>query len=289
MTCFTNIRDLDRYLLRYLSNYELIKISQVNLYFRNVVCNEEFFKLKLASLYPDTLKYYNTMQTWKQYFFETCNLINKINKIRPDLNYKYKYGNPLTQYTLLNEGWCIFYLFTQSVDYGELALIEFILKSKYRLSKSIKKTALFSAIKKGNKTLVDFLLEWYGYLINYHEAIIRAVCENQLEIVKYLFECEAILLGNPQSKIQVNLDEAFFYAANRENLPIIKYLVEHGANIHHYSDYALKHNICRKNTEIVKYLILKGADTESVKEKDHIDFLSNLNYSSNSKRRKVDK
>jgi hypothetical protein len=73
-----------------------------------------------------------------------------------------------------------------------------------------------------------------------------------LEVVKYLIEHGA--------NINADNDAALRFSAQNGHLEIVKYLIEHGANIHSVNDHALRFSAQKGHLEIVKYLIEHGAN-----------------------------
>ena len=84
-------KDIDREILfKIKDDKEFLKSCNLNNYFRNEVCNDNFFRTRLSITYPNTLKYKINEQTWKQYFLE---VIYYIAKLKEDYRYKYEDGN----------------------------------------------------------------------------------------------------------------------------------------------------------------------------------------------------
>ena len=75
----------------------------------------------------------------------------------------------------------------------------------------------------------------------------------QGDIVKYLIEHGA--------NIHANNDAALGTSAAAGHLSIVKYLVEHGANIHANNDYALRITTEHGHSEIATYLMINDTDT----------------------------
>jgi hypothetical protein len=88
-----------------------------------------------------------------------------------------------------------------------------------------------------------------------HFILKWAAQKNDLELVKYL-----IGLG---CDIHADGDGPLWTACLNGHLEIIKYLVEHGANIHAIHEYPLGCAAKNGHLEIVKYLVEKGADIKN--------------------------
>ena len=57
-----------------------------------------------------------------------------------------------------------------------------------------------------------------------------------------------------------NDDAMLINCVDDNNLELVKYLIEHGANIHARDDYAIRHSARKGYADIVSYLIGKGAN-----------------------------
>ena len=79
----------------------------------------------------------------------------------------------------------------------------------------------------------------------------KAAQKGYLDIVKYLIEHGA--------NININ-EQTICCALERGHFDVVEYLIEHGANIHAGYDYALRHASEYGHLEIVKYLVEHGAD-----------------------------
>ena len=79
-----------------------------------------------------------------------------------------------------------------------------------------------------------------------------AAYNGHLEIVKFLVEHKA--------DIHVNDDLALSYAARKGHLEVVQYLVNQGADIHAKNEWALKWAVESDHVEVVKFLIDQGAD-----------------------------
>ena len=90
----------------------------------------------------------------------------------------------------------------------------------------------------------------YGY--SKDDSLIIASEKGLFPLVKYLVETGA--------DITANNNEAVRWASARGYLPVVKYLVEHGANINARNNQALIEAVQRGNFQIIKYLVENGAN-----------------------------
>ena len=59
-------KDIDREILfKIKEDKEFLKVCNLNNYFRNEVCNDNFFRTRLSITYPNTLKYKAEKISWK--------------------------------------------------------------------------------------------------------------------------------------------------------------------------------------------------------------------------------
>ena len=94
-------KDQDREILLNIDNdKDLLKACSVNKYINQEVCNDMFFRNRLARTYPDTLKYKSGDMKWKQYFLR---VIYYIAKMKEDYRYKYEEGDPKTLYEIFKQ------------------------------------------------------------------------------------------------------------------------------------------------------------------------------------------
>jgi len=91
---------------------------------------------------------------------------------------------------------------------------------------------------------------------NMNDVLLTAVRHEELSLVKYALDKGA--------NIHFRNDEALIRASGYRNLKIIKYLIEHGADIHAQNDLAFVHACsCSErdlNVNTIEYLVEKGAN-----------------------------
>ena len=94
----TGIIDQDReILLNIKEDQDLLKACILNKYFYKKVCNDMFFRNRLAKTYPNTLEFKPENETWKQFFLR---MIYYIAKLKEEHNYQYTDGHPQTIYKI---------------------------------------------------------------------------------------------------------------------------------------------------------------------------------------------
>src|SRR5437867_4020276 len=75
---------------------------------------------------------------------------------------------------------------------------------------------------------------------------------------------ETIIIPMPEvPKTQEGLNDALSLASEKDQLGVVKYLVNKGANVHAHDDLALRRASAHGHSEIVKYLISVGANVHA--------------------------
>ena len=93
----TGLKDTDREILSKLeSDRDLLNACAVNKYAWKL-CDDDFFRNRLASKYPDTIKYKNR-KSWKEYYLKT---IFYISRMFEEYNFVYKTGDPQIYYDIM--------------------------------------------------------------------------------------------------------------------------------------------------------------------------------------------
>jgi hypothetical protein len=105
----------------------------------------------------------------------------------------------------------------------------------------------------GNWDMVKWLAGLNQHLCDY--AIRAAVICSQIDILMNL-----ITLSMDRKTRSRRLDFAVIRAASAGNLPIVKQLILHGADIHTINDTPLREASFQGHLDIVKYLVLQGVD-----------------------------
>lgn len=121
MKSISGYKDTDREILLKMDDENFLKTCNLNNYFKNEVCNDNFFKKRLQEKYPDTLELNEYGNDWKRYFLE---VVYYISKLKEEFNYDYYEGDPLSIYIDLQE------TFVHPVFLNQ-PLIDFLLKSNF--------------------------------------------------------------------------------------------------------------------------------------------------------------
>ncbi len=220
--------DVDRLIVAYLNDEDILKIYKLNKYTYEKVCNETFFRNLVYTRYQNTIKYKDYVKTksWKNYYFNIVYYIDKLkNKHKVDYN-NLKNTSPEMEY-LTCELYNNFYAINPSL--------------KFKMSENM----YFLIIK--------YIYEKKGVIPCYKE-LFNFACENgYLHLVKYF-----VSIG-----INVGKSSGLMSASENGHLEVVEFLVESGANIHFGQDYSLKWACHNGHLEVVKYLTEKGADIHS--------------------------
>ena len=248
----TGLKDIDRLVLQYLDDRELLRICSVDRKTWNEVCNDDFLKRRL-SRYPNIQKYKNQDETWKQFFLRA---IYYISKLKEDFEFQYTEGDFQRYYDILSN-----YEENELMDkaaeigFGSIPFLDYLLKRGLVISP----LTLNIAAKKGNLEAVKFLVEHGGIVHAWHNLTLRSASgKGHLEIVKFLVEQGA--------DIHANEDEPLRAASRSGHLEVVKYLMELGANVHANEDEALRGASERGHLKMVKFLVEHGADVHAKKD-----------------------
>ena len=216
---FSGNKDIDRCILLFLPDKDLLTVCRLNKYLYNVVCDDNFYYNKLLKSYPDTLKYWdNGYRTYTQFYLT---MISYIFKLEKEFNYAYVKGNPEVQYRLFHYNRDSQRLLNKSIKVKELELVK-------------------ESIKRG------------AYINGYDSHTLSLAIEvKDLEIFKYLFTHETNSHRDDQNLLR--------YAIENGYLEIVKYLVQFGLNIDLYNDISLLRAGLRGHQEVVNYFTERGA------------------------------
>ena len=75
----TNLKDVDREILSYIDDKELLKICSINKKAWNHVCDENFLKRRLSK-YPEIEQYKKENESWKRFFSRLICCVSKMEK-----------------------------------------------------------------------------------------------------------------------------------------------------------------------------------------------------------------
>ena len=177
----TGIKDLDREILSYIPDEELLKVCSINKYFYYKVCDDAFLKRRL-----DKYKIAK-IEPGKKFFVDVIYCIPKMRSI----GFGYTFGNLKKQYILLKE---YFYvegrMAVEAAIEGELAILIYLFNSgKCRDFRYNNCQVLRRASENGQLEVVKYLVETRSDIHVYGDFPLRIACKNgHFEVVKYLIE-----------------------------------------------------------------------------------------------------
>lgn len=131
---------------------------------------------------------------------------------------------------------------------ANLSVIRFLIENGVSV-KANDNFALLYSIKNGNLDVIKLLFEFDNYENEIRMASIESVKYDNLEVVKYII-----------AKRANNYRGLLKYAALNNNLKIVSYLVENGANVNGGYGKPLLYSVRKGNLEIVSYLVENGAN-----------------------------
>ena len=242
----SGLKDVDREILKYVDDKELLKICSIDRKTWNEICDDNFLKRRLAR-YPDIEKFKKEDESYKQFFLR---VIYYTSKMREEFEFEYKDDDFIHQYKLLKE-----YqndsskLLWHVSKHGYLDLVKHIVKKG--VSSDELSNVLISASLNGKLEIVKWLVE-NGADVNFkgNLAMTWASDNGHWEVVKYLIERGA--------NVHENREHVLKNASRTGTLDIVRYLVEHGANVK-ADELVLLNAYWGKNEEIKQYLIQQGA------------------------------
>ena len=257
MNSFSGLKDIDRHILTFLPDADLIRCCSLNRHFYNNICDDKFFYRLLAlkfNISEYRLQSNISQSTYKSYYLQ---MVYYISKLKDEYNYFYISGNPKIQYEIFQElknVWNGSYfeisekrqLLYSSCEKGQLSLV----KESVMRGTDIHfgdEYALRLASEKGYLDIVKYLISLGADIHRYRDSIIKDASEyGQLEIVKYL-----VSLG---VDIHAEDDYLLKIASSQGHLELVKYLVSLRANIYAENSFALKIATENNYLEIVNYL-----------------------------------
>ena len=273
----TGDKNTDRIVLDNITDdRELLEICKTNKTVYERVCDETFFRNRVMSKYPETVIYKDVIKTtrnWKNYFL---NIVYYIDLLK--IKYKFEYraeGSPELEY-LARKSIVGDYDKNLALElaskYGKLELVKYLVEHgadiKIHYSES-----LIQASKNGHLPVVEYLVK-HGANITAHDniALQLASARGHLPVVEYLVRHGGDVTANNYEPLKaayrnkhfpvINYliqnsevaNEALAYASDIADLFLIKYLVDHGADIHFNDDYVFRSAIRNGNVEIVDYI-----------------------------------
>jgi hypothetical protein len=237
MSKLTGLKDVDREVLKYLTDKDLLVACSVDKRMLNEVCDDGFFRRRLSK-YPGIEKYKKENESWKQFFLRFVYYTSKMWE-----NYKFQYteGNFKRQYDVLKR-YKKDVLLQYSAREGILPLVKYSLQQEANIH-TVDDFALRYASMYGYIDTVKYLVEQGANIhADNDDALRTASLNGNLEIVKYLVEHGA--------DIHAKEDFALRWTSINGHLDVVKYLVEQGANVYAKNDEAFR----TKHIDILKYL-----------------------------------
>ena len=252
MSKLTGLKDVDREVLKHVSDKDLLVACSVDRRMWNEVCDDAFLRRRLTTKYSDIEKYKTWNETWKRFFLR---FVYYISKMWEKYSFEYTGGDFKKQYTMLQTYKGDELLF-QAASEGELSLLDYSIKQGgdiHAVDVFLGATALSMAARNNNLDIVHYLVE-RGVDIHMSEdlALRNAALHGNLDVVKYLVEKGA--------DIHTRADFPVRWASENGHLDVVKYLVEKGANINSGREYALRYASENGHLDVVKYLVEQGAD-----------------------------
>ena len=216
----TELKDIDREVLKYVDDKELLMASSLNRKTWYEVCDDNFLRRRLSK-YPNVEKCKKETESWKRFYLRA---IHYIEKMKEKFGFDYSDGDFRLQYDILKDsGNDEKDLLNRSSAYAQLSLIKFAVSQGAR-------------IYPGGSVAVSWAAE-----------------NGHLDIVKYLVE-------DQKADIHYNDEFALQWASGAGYLDVVKYLVEHGANIQEREDGALRQASKNGHLDVAEYLLRMGAN-----------------------------
>ena len=185
----TGLKDVDRELLKYVSDRDLLEVCSLDRRTWNEVCDDNFLKRRLAR-YPGIEKYKEENESWKRFFLR---VIYYTSRMKEKFKFDYVYGDFKKQYNLLKKSKYtgINELLSRTLlDYEktDLPLVRYAVENGADIHDN-DDWPLWRAAENGNTELVRYLIDNGANVhARYDEALRRAVAFGNLETVKYLIE-----------------------------------------------------------------------------------------------------
>lgn len=235
-------RDAARLVLMEMNDKDLLNMCQINEYYRNKICNDQFFHRRLLQKYPDTLQNKPKDMSYKDWHLR---VVYYVAKLKEEFNYDYTGGNPKVQLEIFTynkpNGIAI-----DAARKGELNLIKY-LENKDLVPPGMYSYMLRFASEYGKLDVVKYLIEKeIGDKNDLIISLSSAAGNSHLDVVKYLIAKGVNINGNGNLPLKSAISD--------KKLEMVKYLVEHGADIHSNNNWALRYSEEWGNTEITDYL-----------------------------------
>ena len=211
MNDLTGLKDIDREILKYIPDDELLKVCSINRRMRNDVCDDNFLRRRMCK-YPKIINYKKLNETWKQFFLK---FVYYTSKMREKYGFHYTDGDFKRQYELLERDGKR-NLIQDFADHGELSLVKFSVEQGADIHVHSEEPLRWASLF-GHLNVVKWLVENGADIHALTDQALRWAADwGHLHVVKYLTEQGAdIHAGN---------DEALELAAKKGNKEIVEYL-----------------------------------------------------------------
>ncbi len=225
----TGITDLNRLIVSYLDDIDILEFCKTCKYANEKVCDENFFRNLISQRYKNTLKYKDYVKTrsYKQYFYSVIYYISKL-KTKYNLNYLQEFENRNLE--------------------GSPELEYFARKHVPKCSKYSKEEGLIFASEIGHLPVVKYLVENNADIHSRDDCALRWASEGgHFPLVKYLVEHNA--------NIHAQNDYALLWSSVASHFDVVEYLVKKGANVNIFNAKHLSMYIHKRNYPMVKLLL----------------------------------
>ena len=242
---FSGLKDIDREILRWIDDEELLKIRSINRKMWNEVCDDNFLQRRLNK-YQNIEKCKKENESWKIFFSRAIHIIAKLKR---EFQFEYTEGDFQEYYSLLKNNPNIYRLLGEASVIGALPLVKHALQHGAKFDV----LDLEYAAKNGHLHIVKYLTEQGANIHKWENITLRTASRSgNLNVIKYLVEQGA--------DIHVLNDAPIREASRCGYYNIVQYLVQQGADIHADNNGALKAASSHGHLSVVKYLVQQGAD-----------------------------
>ena len=179
----SGLKDIDREVLGYVDDRELLRVCSLDRKTWNEVCDDAFLRRRLNSKYPGIEKYKRENESWKQFFLRS---LYYTSKMKEKFEFDYTEGDFKKQYDSLKR--IDHFLNRAILHYEDISLIKYAVENGADIHYN-DDWPLWSSAENGRTELVRYLIE-NGADVHARndEALRRAVVYGNLETVKYLVE-----------------------------------------------------------------------------------------------------
>ena len=156
---FSGSKDIDREILKYVKNKELLKVCTVSRKMWYEICDDAFLRRRLNkySIFK------TTNQSWKRFFLDVTNYIHIL---KQKYNFTYEEGNFYTQYSLFKE-YDINHLLVPATKNKDLSIVKHVIETAeifsrltdlHKLPHATYYRALWTAEEQQNIEIVAYLI-----------------------------------------------------------------------------------------------------------------------------------